>query len=74
MSAEIHGRHHEQVLTLLAQARMFMNMTHLDSKDVDAWHRQVDAMLHEYPKFDHPKERWDDPERVARREYVRGLF
>lgn len=70
----IDPKHHQQVLTLLAQARMLNNMTVKDHGDVSSWHRQVDAMLREYPDFDHPAERWDTPERTEQRARVNRLF
>jgi hypothetical protein len=60
-------------LRLLATARRHGNQSVSDAREVDRWHKEVDALLAGTP-FDEPSERWDAPSRMKHRQFVNSLF
>lgn len=57
----------------LAEARRLGNQTVRDSREVVASHKAMDDLLAGC-EHDDPKERYDDPERVANRKWMREMF
>jgi hypothetical protein len=62
-----------ELLACLAEGRRLHNQTVRDAAEIDAWHKQADALL-DGTRWDDPTARWDAPARVEQREFVNRLF
>lgn len=63
-----------EALVLLKWARELNNQTVRDAREVDEWHRRVDALMKENPMLDDEKERFGYPPRVEQRRFVEEMF